>query len=118
MLRRSRYSDDNNEYRHVQLPKQMLKVIPKDYFDGQRGTLKLMWEDEWRGLGITQVRATLFRSVMSMVLRCNANPWSCCRVWVGSTTKCTSLSRTSCCSSALATLRRLCSTERLIYWPS
>ncbi|KAK8205532.1 Cyclin-dependent kinases regulatory subunit (Cell division control protein cks1) [Zalaria obscura] len=40
--------------RHVQLPKQMLKVIPKDYFDGARGTLKLLWEDEWRGLGITQ----------------------------------------------------------------
>ncbi|KAJ9625911.1 Cyclin-dependent kinases regulatory subunit (Cell division control protein cks1) [Taxawa tesnikishii (nom. ined.)] len=50
----SRYSDDNNEYRHVQLPKQMLKVIPKDYFDGSRGTLKLLWEEEWRGLGITQ----------------------------------------------------------------
>jgi cyclin-dependent kinase regulatory subunit CKS1 len=39
----------------VQLPKQMLKVIPKDYFDS-RGTLKLLWEDEWRALGITQVR--------------------------------------------------------------
>ena len=34
----------------------MLKAIPKDYFDGSRGTLKLLWEDEWRGLGITQVR--------------------------------------------------------------
>jgi cyclin-dependent kinase regulatory subunit CKS1 len=52
----SRYSDDINEYRHVQLPKQMLKVIPKDYFDA-RGTLKLLWEEEWRALGITQVRA-------------------------------------------------------------
>ena len=51
-----RYNDDNYEYRHVQLPKQMLKAIPKDYFDGARGTLKLLWEDEWRGLGITQVR--------------------------------------------------------------
>jgi hypothetical protein len=51
----SRYSDDVNEYRHVQLPKQMLKVIPKDYFDA-RGTLKLLWEEEWRALGITQVR--------------------------------------------------------------
>lgn len=39
----------------MQLPKQMLKAIPKDYFDGARGTLKLLWEDEWRGLGITQV---------------------------------------------------------------
>lgn len=50
-----RYSDDHYEYRHVQLPKQMLKVIPKEYFDGTRGTLKLLWEDEWRALGITQV---------------------------------------------------------------
>jgi cyclin-dependent kinase regulatory subunit CKS1 len=51
-----RYSDDEYEYRHVQLPKQMLKAIPKDYFDGARGTLKLLWEEEWRALGITQVR--------------------------------------------------------------
>jgi cyclin-dependent kinase regulatory subunit CKS1 len=50
-----RYSDDAYEYRHVQLPKQMLKAIPKDYFDGARGTLKLLWEEEWRALGITQV---------------------------------------------------------------
>ena len=33
----------------------MLKVIPKDYHDS-RGTLKLLWEEEWRALGITQVR--------------------------------------------------------------
>jgi cyclin-dependent kinase regulatory subunit CKS1 len=51
-----RYSDDEFEYRHVQLPKQMLKAIPKDYFDPAKGTLKLLWEEEWRGLGITQVR--------------------------------------------------------------
>lgn len=38
----------------MQLPKQMLKAIPKDYFDGGRGTLKLLWEEEWRALGITQ----------------------------------------------------------------
>ncbi|CAF9904677.1 MAG: transcription factor [Gomphillus americanus] len=50
-----RYSDDEYEYRHVQLPKAMLKVIPKDYFDTQNnGILKLLWEEEWRGLGITQ----------------------------------------------------------------
>ncbi len=52
----NRYSDDKYEYRHVMLPKQMLKVIPKDYFDEQSGTLRLLAEDEWRGLGITQVR--------------------------------------------------------------
>lgn len=48
------YSDSEYEYRHVQLPKQMLKAIPKEYFDAPRGTLKLLWEDEWRALGITQ----------------------------------------------------------------
>ncbi|KAK3179043.1 transcription factor, partial [Lepraria neglecta] len=50
----SRYSDDVFEYRHVQLPKEMVKEIPKDYFDPLKGTLKLLWEEEWRGLGITQ----------------------------------------------------------------
>jgi hypothetical protein len=54
---RCRDSDEEYEYRHVQLPKQMLKQIPKEYFDGSRGTLKLLWEEEWRALGITQVRA-------------------------------------------------------------
>lgn len=51
----SRYSDDEFEYRHVQLPKEMVKRIPKEYFDPSKGTLKLLWEEEWRGLGITQV---------------------------------------------------------------
>jgi cyclin-dependent kinase regulatory subunit CKS1 len=52
----SSYSDDKFEYRHVQLPKNMLKKIPADYFDSAKGTLKLLWEEEWRALGITQVR--------------------------------------------------------------
>ncbi|KAJ5088146.1 Cyclin-dependent kinase regulatory subunit [Penicillium angulare] len=50
----ARYSDDKYEYRHVQLPKNMLKKIPADYFDSAKGTLKLLWEEEWRALGITQ----------------------------------------------------------------
>jgi len=50
----ARYSDSEYEYRHVQLPKAMLKAIPRDYFDDAKGTLKLLWEEEWRGLGITQ----------------------------------------------------------------
>jgi len=33
----------------------MLKAIPKDYHDPSKGTLKLLWEEEWRALGITQV---------------------------------------------------------------
>lgn len=40
----------------MQLPKNMLKKIPADYFDSAKGTLKLLWEEEWRALGITQVR--------------------------------------------------------------
>jgi cyclin-dependent kinase regulatory subunit CKS1 len=59
----SRYSDDDYEYRHVQLPKNMLKAIPKDYHDPTKGTLKLLWEEEWRALGITQVRRIYFRPV-------------------------------------------------------
>lgn len=39
----------------MQLPKNMLKKIPTDYFDSSKGTLKLLWEEEWRALGITQV---------------------------------------------------------------
>ena len=37
------------------LPKEMLKVIPKDYFDTETGTLRILHEEEWRSLGITQV---------------------------------------------------------------
>ncbi|MCJ1352450.1 MAG: Cyclin-dependent kinases regulatory subunit (Cell division control protein cks1) [Icmadophila ericetorum] len=60
----ARYSDDEFDYRHVQLPKNMLKAIPNEYKDQSRGTLKLLWEDEWRGLGITQVReAAVSRSI-------------------------------------------------------
>ena len=58
-----RYSDDEFEYRHVQLPKDMIKRIPKDYFDPSKGTLKLLWEEEWRGLGITQVHKTTLAGI-------------------------------------------------------
>ncbi|KAF9482802.1 cyclin-dependent kinase regulatory subunit [Pholiota conissans] len=50
-----RYSDDEYEYRHVILPKQLLKLVPKDYFNADdSGTLRLLKEAEWRGIGITQ----------------------------------------------------------------
>jgi hypothetical protein len=55
----NRYSDNEYEYRHVQLPKNMLKAIPKEYQDPSKGTLKLLWEEEWRALGITQVRVVI-----------------------------------------------------------
>ena len=34
----------------------MMKVIPKDYFDTETGALRLLYEEEWRSLGITQVK--------------------------------------------------------------
>ncbi|KAF8499946.1 regulatory subunit of cyclin-dependent kinase [Gautieria morchelliformis] len=51
-----RYSDDVYEYRHVMLPKPLLRMIPKSFFeDPQRPELlRLLREDEWRGIGITQ----------------------------------------------------------------
>lgn len=63
----------------------MLKVIPKEYFDGSRGTLKLLWEEEWRALGITQSlgwehyevhepepHILLFKYVITLLLRVRA----------------------------------------------
>ena len=87
-----RYSDDTHEYRHVQLPKQMLKIIPKDYFDPVTNTLKLLWEEEWRGLGITQV--CLSYKTMREFTTHNAH-----RVLGGSITRCTNRSLTYCSSS-------------------
>ncbi len=50
-----RYSDDEYEYRHVILPKPLFKMIPKNFFnDDNTGTLRLLSEEEWRGIGITQ----------------------------------------------------------------
>ncbi|KAI0780631.1 CKS-domain-containing protein [Trametes elegans] len=50
-----RYSDDEYEYRHVILPKPLFKMIPKQFFNPDNtGTLRLLTEEEWRGIGITQ----------------------------------------------------------------
>lgn len=49
-----RYHDNEHEYRHVILPKDMLKLVPHDYFDLEKGTFRILMEEEWRGLGITQ----------------------------------------------------------------
>lgn len=50
-----RYSDDDYEYRHVILPKQLLKMVPKHFFSpDDTGVLRLLAEPEWRGIGITQ----------------------------------------------------------------
>ena len=61
----------------------MLKKIPKDYHDASKGTLKLLWEDEWRAIGITQVHLRKRENE-------NRNFWGALltngfdRVWVGS----------------------------------
>jgi hypothetical protein len=39
----------------VTLPKLMLNAIPREYFSGDNQTLKILWEEEWRAMGITQV---------------------------------------------------------------
>ncbi|KAF8205796.1 regulatory subunit of cyclin-dependent kinase [Mycena galopus ATCC 62051] len=49
-----RYTDDAYEYRHVILPKQLLRLVPKNFFNEDQGTLRLLSEPEWRGIGITQ----------------------------------------------------------------
>ncbi|KAJ7112431.1 cyclin-dependent kinase regulatory subunit [Mycena crocata] len=49
-----RYTDDAYEYRHVILPKQLLRLVPKNFFNEELGTLRLLSEPEWRGIGITQ----------------------------------------------------------------
>ncbi|CAG9821470.1 unnamed protein product [Phaedon cochleariae] len=40
-----KYYDDEYEYRHVVLPKEMAKLVPKTH---------LMSEDEWRRIGVQQ----------------------------------------------------------------
>lgn len=40
-----KYNDDTHEYRHVILPKDVAKLVPKNH---------LMSEGEWRNLGVQQ----------------------------------------------------------------
>jgi len=42
-----KYADDANEYRHVILPKDLAKTLPKS---------RLLSEAEWRGIGVQQSR--------------------------------------------------------------
>ncbi|KAI6185844.1 Cyclin-dependent kinases regulatory subunit [Aphelenchoides besseyi] len=41
----NRYEDDEFEYRHVHVPKEVARLIPKN---------RLMSESEWRSLGVQQ----------------------------------------------------------------
>jgi len=50
-----RYSDDVYEYRHVILPKQLLKLIPSQLFEpNDSGLLRILADEEWRAIGIVQ----------------------------------------------------------------
>lgn len=40
-----KYYDEEHEYRHVVLPKEMVKLVPKNH---------LMSEQEWRSIGVQQ----------------------------------------------------------------
>ena len=42
-----KYADEDNEYRHVILPKELSKTLPKQ---------RLLSETEWRGIGVQQSR--------------------------------------------------------------
>ncbi|GMH88420.1 hypothetical protein TL16_g11151, partial [Triparma laevis f. inornata] len=42
-----KYADAENEYRHVILPKELSKTLPKS---------RLLTEQEWRGIGVQQSR--------------------------------------------------------------
>ncbi|KLO19155.1 cyclin-dependent kinase regulatory subunit [Schizopora paradoxa] len=55
ILYSDKYSDDFYEYRHVTLPKPLLKMVPKTYLsqDGS-GVLRLLSDEEWRSIGIQQ----------------------------------------------------------------
>ncbi|GAK64773.1 CKS-domain-containing protein [Moesziomyces antarcticus] len=54
-LERDKYNDDEWEYRHVILPKPMLKLLPESYFDpAEPGVLRILAVKEWRDIGITQ----------------------------------------------------------------
>lgn len=46
---------DHHQTRHVILPKPLLKLIPRDYFDPEEpGVLRILKDAEWRKIGITQ----------------------------------------------------------------
>ncbi|KAH8918580.1 cyclin-dependent protein kinase regulatory subunit Suc1 [Atractiella rhizophila] len=50
----ARYEDESYEYRHVILPKQMLKFMPEQLYSREKRAFKIMTESEWRSIGIQQ----------------------------------------------------------------
>ena len=69
---RERYYDDVYEYRHVVLPQDIAKRLPKD---------KLLSEAEWRALGVQQSRGwgEWWACVCASVCVCS----DCLSVWAG-----------------------------------
>lgn len=50
-----KYSDDVWEYRHVILPKQLLKILPQAFFDpNEPSVLRILSDEQWRSIGIQQ----------------------------------------------------------------
>lgn len=49
-----KYYDDENEYRHVVLPPDIAKMLPKN---------RLLSETEWRGLGVQQSRGWIHYAI-------------------------------------------------------
>jgi hypothetical protein len=46
---------DSPDGRHVVLPRPLLKMVPRSYFsDTTPGVLRLLTEEEWRSIGVTQ----------------------------------------------------------------
>jgi len=90
----------------------MLKKIPADYFDSAKGTLKLLWEQEWRSLGITQVSLetglvnndddnVLFHLPIVFIVFIYLSHWliTIGRAWDGNIMRCMNQSHTFFCSS-------------------
>ena len=85
-----KYTDDKFEYRHVMLPKDLAKLVPKTH---------LMSEAEWRNLGVQQSLGMnagfpQFQMIKFKVFIINHVP----QCQAGSTTCFTSPSLTFCCS--------------------
>ena len=53
-----KYTDDEYEYRHVMLPKDLAKMVPKTH---------LMSETEWRNLGVQQSQGEIFSQFFLMM---------------------------------------------------
>ena len=88
-----KYTDDKFEYRHVMLPKDLAKLVPKTH---------LMTEAEWRNLGVQQ---SLGRMVYVYTSHLSSVLISFLSYQDGSTTCSTSQSRTSCSSEDLSPSR-------------